>query len=590
MSAALAVSETVVDYPLAAILDPTIRNYRTNFRGIEELEASVRESGIRVPLVLRPSPLTPDAHELAIGARRREAARRAGLETVPVIIRELTDEDVHTERAIENLQRVDPDPVDEAEAFQRMTALGWSVAQVAAKIGKPPRYVLERLQLCNLCPEGREALERGSLLVGAAIEIAKLAPGLQAKALGEVDGSKAWRGGLATAADARECIENRVMLRLAEAPFKLNDATLVPAVGPCTTCKKRTGGQAELFADFAEDRCTDNVCHKSKLDALWQLRVKNAKADGVEVLSKKAATEALRSTAASYGSGPFVRLDEEVWLGSNRKKSLKAAFGKELPPVTLARDESSGAPVELVPRKAVEKLLNGHKPAGSPGPGAGADAKTKAEREAERVKAEVNRRAMTAIVDAADAATRKGKAPRALLRLAVRGALDSVWTDVTKKVADRRGLPLTDEAQGTTRKGAKRQLERLTPAVRIERLLETLDEGALFALLLELAMGRSVPGKWSEGSDCYVDLCAELGVDTKALEKAVKAERKEKAQAKTPPRPAHPATGQVVHYIDPTGLSKTGVACGGKVGDGKGIVTDDAAKVTCKSCRRAAAP
>jgi ParB/RepB/Spo0J family partition protein len=592
MTAALAVSETVVDYPLADILDPTIRNYRTNFRGIEELEASVRESGIRVPLVLRPSPAEPGKHELAIGARRREAARRAGLETVPVIVRELSDEDVHTERAIENLQRVDPDPVDEAEAFQRMTGLGWSVAQVAAKIGKPPRYVLERLQLCNLCAEGREALERGTLLVGAAIEVAKLTGALQLDALSEIDGSMAWRGGLATAADAREAISNRVMLRLAEAPFKLDDATLVPAAGACTTCKKRTGSQAELFAEFEADRCTDGACHKSKLDALWQLRTKQAKTDGVEVLSKKAAAEALRSARASYGTGAYVRLDEKVHLGSSKPKSLKSAFGKELPPVTLARDEESGAPVELVPRKAVEALLKAHGPKTGGSDSPKADAKAKAEREAERIKAEVNRRAMTAIVEAADAASRKGKPSRSLLRLAIRGALDSVWTDVTKKVADRRGLPLTDETQGTTKKGAKRQLERLTPAARIERLLESLDEGGLFALLLELAMGRSVPGKWSEGSDCYAELCTELGVNPKGIEVVVKAERKEKATGnkatKAPARPEHPATGQVVHFIDPTGLSKTGVACGGKVGDGKGIVTDDAAKVTCKSCRRTA--
>jgi ParB/RepB/Spo0J family partition protein len=587
LSSALAVSEAVVDYPLAAILDPTIKNYRTNFRGIEELEASVRESGIRVPLVLRPSPLTPDAHELAIGARRREAARRAGLETVPVIIRELTDEEVHTERAIENLQRVDPDPLDEADGFAAMVKLGWSEGLIATRLGKPTRYVVERLALCNLCEEGRKALTEGHMLVGVAIEVAKLAPSLQPEAVKEV-GSH-WAGSLYTVADARDAISKRIMLRLDRAPFALDDPALVPEVGPCTTCRKRTGTQAELFAGFDADLCTDSACHKGKLDALWKLRVKTAKADGVTVLSKKDGAEALKSARANYGSGAFVRLDEEVYLGAKRPKSLKAAFGKELPPVTLARDEDSGTPVELVPRKAVEALLKAHSPArGGTDQSPKADAKAKAEREAERVKAEVNRRAMTAIVEAADAATRKGKAPRALLRLAVRGALDSVWTDVTKKVADRRGLPLTDEAQGTTRKGAKRQLERLTPAVRIERLLETLDEGALFALLLELAMGRSVPGKWSEGSDCYVDLCAELGVDTKALEKAVKAERKEKAQAKTPPRPEHPATGQVVHYIDPTGLRKTGVACGGKVGDGKGIVTDDAARVTCKSCGRTA--
>lgn len=526
MTAALAVTETVVDFPLAEILDPSIPNYRTNFRGIEELEASVRESGIRVPLVVRPvaaAGLEGLQYELAIGARRREAARRAGLETVPVIIRALSDEEVHTERAIENLQRVDPDPVDEAEGFAAMLKLGWSEGQIAAKLGKPPRYVLERLQLCNLCPEGREALEKGEVLVGVAIEVAKLHTSLQKDALEDVGGDKAWRGGLSTVESARDSIQKRILLELGNAPFKLDDATLVPAAGPCTTCKKRTGNQAELFADFAADLCTDRTCHKGKLDALWQLRTKQAKAEGVEVLSKKAAAEALRSTSPQYGTGPFVRLDEKPF---NSKKSVRALFGKDLPVITLARDEESGAPVELVPRKAVEALLKTAAPKDSQ-PKPATDAKAKAAREAERIQAEVRRRTLVALVESAEAHGILGS-----LGVLVMGAAHSL-PDVAKTVANRRGCPLVvEEGAPTDKRGKGKRQQQLTAEQRIERLIPGLAMAELSGLLLEMLITRGAPGKFSEAHESYVEACATLGVDIASIETAVKAEQKTKINAK----------------------------------------------------------
>jgi ParB/RepB/Spo0J family partition protein len=588
-AAAAIVAEEVLEVPVGDVLPSTIPNYRRsiNEAKLRELADSMLQVGVLEPIVLRPQGNA--GLELVFGERRLRAAKLAGLPTIKAIVRDYDDNLVRESRLVENLEREDVDPLEEAAAFQELVALGYSAPAIAEKLGQPGSYVAQRLQLNTLAPACRKALDQGNITIGVAVLLAAL-PSVKLQEQGLEHVLPDYDGRIATVADARREIEDLVMMKLADAPFRTDDASLVPEAGACTNCPKRTGAQALLFADASDpDLCIDRVCYRRKQDAGWKLKAKEAKAEGINVLGAKEGEEAIRRLM--YGDSKFVRLDGDHWDGKKHVKVAKL-LGKKPQELTLARDTKSGLVIELVPKSVFDAAAK-KKTKAEPEERSTPDAKAKAEREAERIKAEVNRRAMTAIVEAADAATRKGKPSRALLRLAIRGALDSVWTDVTKKVADRRGLPLTDEARGTTKKGAKRQLERLTPAVRIERLLDTLDEGGLFALLLELAMGRSVPGKWSEGSDCYAELCTELGVNPKGIEVTVKAERKEKAKAKAkpaPPRPEHPATGQVVHFIDPAGLSKTGAACGGKVGtsSGKGTLSDEPEKVTCKSCRRVA--
>jgi ParB/RepB/Spo0J family partition protein len=614
----LPTSETVYDYPLADIRDPSIPNYRTTFEGIDELTASVTERGIRIPLVLRPCP-EGEGHELAIGARRREAARRAGLTMVPVLIRELTDDEVLEERAIENLQRVNPDPLDEAAAFQLLVKRGHTEQQLADKLGQPLRYVLERLALNTLCKEGREALAKGKMLLGVAILVAGLPnEKVQQDAVAEVTSSYSDHD-VMTVSGARDAIALRVLLELGKAPFKLADATLVPEAGACTVCPKRTGHQGNLFSDTEkDDLCLDPVCHSSKLEALYQLRVKQAKIDGQTVLSKKASVAALQSASVSYGTSELVKLDDHVYP-AGKKKSLRALFGKELPPITLARDEHSGVAVELVPRAAAVAALKTVDPkaAGADGGTKGTpDAKAKAAREAEKIQAEVRRRVLVGLVENLEDAelVRPGEQALAILQVLCRAAIHSLPPDVRKAVANRRGCPLmVEEGAATSKKGKGKHQQQLTPEQRLEALLPSLDIRQLPGLLLELVIDRAAPGKWSEAHDSYSDACMALGINVAAIEKLVKAERKAKADAKgksakpekapakaepaakkkaakkATPRPEHPATGQTVHYIDPTGLSQTGASCGGKVGGSKGIVTDEAEKVTCKSCRRTAA-
>lgn len=106
--------------------------------GLEELAASIRERGIMQPLVVRPS---GDGHTIVMGERRFRAALLVGLDEVPVIVRDVSDEQAYLDALIENLQRANLTDEEEAEAYRGLLAQGLSVRQIAAKLGIAPSKV-----------------------------------------------------------------------------------------------------------------------------------------------------------------------------------------------------------------------------------------------------------------------------------------------------------------------------------------------------------------------------------------------------------------------------------------------------------------
>lgn len=99
---------------------------------LEELSASIRERGVMQPLVVRPS---EDGYSIIMGERRHRAAILAGLDEVPVIVRDTTDEQAYLDALIENLQRANLTVEEEAEAYQGLLGQGMSVRQIAEKLG-----------------------------------------------------------------------------------------------------------------------------------------------------------------------------------------------------------------------------------------------------------------------------------------------------------------------------------------------------------------------------------------------------------------------------------------------------------------------
>ena len=134
---------------------------------LAELAQSIREAGIIQPLVVRER--AGGGFWLVAGERRWRAAQRAGLHEVPVVVREANDGKAFELALIENLQRADLNPIEEAEAYQHLAdELGQTQEQIAERVGKDRATVANALRLLKLPPAVRALVESGALSMGHA--------------------------------------------------------------------------------------------------------------------------------------------------------------------------------------------------------------------------------------------------------------------------------------------------------------------------------------------------------------------------------------------------------------------------------------
>jgi ParB family transcriptional regulator, chromosome partitioning protein len=133
---------------------------------IEELAASIRSQGIIQPLVVRP---TDGGYELIAGERRWRAALKAGLREVPVVVREASDHEALQLALIENLQREDLNPIEEASGYRRLQEeFQWSQDEMAEKVGKSRPAIANSLRLLSLPLEVQQEVASGNLPAGQA--------------------------------------------------------------------------------------------------------------------------------------------------------------------------------------------------------------------------------------------------------------------------------------------------------------------------------------------------------------------------------------------------------------------------------------
>ncbi len=134
---------------------------------LDDLAASIKSQGLMQPIVLRRRPI--GGYEIIAGERRWRAAQRAGLHSVPGIVREIDDEHAMAMALIENIQREDLNPLEEAIAMQRLRdEFELTQQQLADTLGKNRVSVANTLRLLNLAPTARTLLERGEIEMGHA--------------------------------------------------------------------------------------------------------------------------------------------------------------------------------------------------------------------------------------------------------------------------------------------------------------------------------------------------------------------------------------------------------------------------------------
>ncbi|MBI3003122.1 MAG: ParB/RepB/Spo0J family partition protein [candidate division NC10 bacterium] len=133
---------------------------------LKELSASIRSHGVLAPIILRQ---TQDGYELVAGERRFRAARMAGIPSIPAIIKEVSDGEMLELALIENVQREDLNPIEEADVYRRLTEeFGLSQDEVARRVGRDRSSVANALRLLRLPTRIQDDLKAGTLTAGHA--------------------------------------------------------------------------------------------------------------------------------------------------------------------------------------------------------------------------------------------------------------------------------------------------------------------------------------------------------------------------------------------------------------------------------------
>ena len=157
--------ETIQEMKLKE-LRPNPYQPRKNFQQetIEELKESIIEHGILQPLVVRKS---IKGYEIVVGERRFRAAKEAKLETVPVVVRELSEQQMMELAVLENLQREDLNPIEEGLAYQTlMEKLGLTQEEVAKRLGKSRPHIANHIRLLSLPPKVQQLITDGKISMG----------------------------------------------------------------------------------------------------------------------------------------------------------------------------------------------------------------------------------------------------------------------------------------------------------------------------------------------------------------------------------------------------------------------------------------
>ena len=336
---------------------------------LKELTESIRASGVHQPILVRPLPGTRTedtlvdrgwgqplpAYELICGERRLRACRMAGVEEIPAMIKPLTDAQVLECQIVENLQRDDLSPLEEAEGYERLVAsTGIAKEDIGARIGRSRGYVYARLKLLDLCQEGRQALADGSIDASVGLLVARIPnTALQAKAVIEFTREQ-YDGDRLSVRGCKAWIDKHVMIKLAQAPFDGARADLVPAAGNCNQCSKRTGAARDLFSDYdAPDLCTDRACYDSKVAAHYLEAIDKARAKGMTVID---GDEAKRIRPSQWQMRGYELVDETTAFNRGGKTIRQLLTREERKHIALLVDPADGEPLEIIPEDIVAQV------------------------------------------------------------------------------------------------------------------------------------------------------------------------------------------------------------------------------------------
>ncbi|WP_313369191.1 ParB/RepB/Spo0J family partition protein [Achromobacter animicus] len=531
---------------------PSKTNPRKRFDqdALQELAGSLRKHGILQPILCRAHPTEPGKLELIAGERRWRAAGIAKLAQVPVRIIVVDDLEMLELQVIENLQRQDLHPIEEAESYEALLAANkdnpeYGVNEMALRLKKSRAYIYARLKLCDLQPEARTAFYEDQLTASVALLVARIpVRELQLKALhevttGETEEYYSGDDGPMSARRAAEHIQDNYMLELKRAVFPIAQADLLPTAGSCTSCVKRTGAQPELFSDVeSADVCTDPTCFDLKKQAHIAKLTEAAKQAGQKVIQGKEA-EKIFPGEHSYPRG-YVKPDASAWQHNTGDKSYAEVLGDDLPPTVMVENPHTGELVAMVPEKAIIKALadkgikssqDAHREQMKKG-----EEKAKLERTSRRATLERIHEAVTERINAGETLKHED------LLMIAQASMVRLWHDHRPTVCRLWGWDPKNHDE-------------------VRAGIDGLSAGQLALLLMEIAIAPELAvNSYSTNEPTYLVATAErYGVDPNAAKKELRAAAREKAKPKTQ-KAAKPATKKVAAKAQPDQAEETAAA------------------------------
>lgn len=366
-----------------SLLAPSPTNPRKRFdpARVQQIADSMRQVGQIQPIRARPNPQhhAGDGRppfEIVVGETRWRAATLAQLPTLDVIVRAYSDMEALEVQLVENLQRADLHPMEEAEGYGQLlrspTGLQGhaSVHDMAARVGKSDSYVYQRMKLLALCPAGREAFYAGTITASVALLIARM-PNAEEQARATARIVAGFGGEPYSYRQAVEYLQREFMLRLGLARFDIT--TTYAVAGPCQACNKRSGAEPDLFADVtAGDMCQDSRCYQAKTEEAHQALLQAARDAGRIVLQGAAARKVLPTPDATPVG--HYRLDAPCSALTDSQRTLRELLGRGTTAQIVVVDLPDTTPVELVPEEAARKALKARSLLRAPPPAAAANA------------------------------------------------------------------------------------------------------------------------------------------------------------------------------------------------------------------------
>ncbi len=551
-----------VQLPLKHI-EPSATNPRKNFdeAKLAELAESIKARGVLQPIVVRPlyqtfngvsiekesfwlkagdagpsmfPPLENCRFELVAGERRWRAAEKAGLATIPATVLDLTDKEAREIQVIENEQRDDLSPLEKAAGYRDLVKdHGYSVEDLATKVGKSPATIYGLLKLLELPEKAKKAVAAGELAMSAAQLIARV-PDAKARTALVNDAYNPHFKEWGSYREIKRTIQHRFMVELKQAPFSQKDERLVPAAGSCEACPKRTGNDRANYPDARADVCTDPGCYRGKLEAHAERLKAVAKEKGQTVLAGKAAEEALRS----YPAPPYVKLDDQAdqpmvdWdskaYGKRFRQLLSAELKGELKDKIVLAIDAKGRIHELVRKSDLSPIIKKKFPRRAR---AGGDSYARQQREQQqkaKLRKQAGALAMAKIAEQITSPTAYSREYPLLLKswltLMIENVAEMAGHDMRRAIIRRRGLGETLNKKDTFPETAA--------LIRHARDLSTFD---LYGLLAEVCFARELYESFSYGtgqSKKRDAIMKEFKLDWKALLKEAAAPAPKKPTVK----------------------------------------------------------